>query len=59
MKNPQFAIVYKDGQVKASYHNQEDVLATLYHCWTATSESRCQNSRLPFMPIGGPVHQLH
>lgn len=37
MKNPQFAIVYKEGQVMASYHNQEDVLATLYHCWTATT----------------------
>lgn len=39
MKNPQFAIVYNDGQVRASYHNQADVLATLYHCWTATSEN--------------------
>eukprot|EP01048_Picozoa_sp_COSAG05_P025908 COSAG05_NODE_6816_length_897_cov_18.740602_1_plen_210_part_10 len=37
MKNPQFAIVYSEGQVRASYHNQDDVLATLYHCWTATT----------------------
>ena len=37
MKNPQYAIVYKDGQVRESYHNQRDVLATLYHCWTATT----------------------
>ena len=35
--NPQYAIVYNEGQVKPSYHNQEDVLATLYHCWTATT----------------------
>jgi hypothetical protein len=45
-KNPQFAIVYNEGQVKSSYHNQEDVLATLYHCWTATSKS------------GTPCHML-
>jgi hypothetical protein len=35
--NPQYAIVYQPGQVRPSYHNQDDVLATLYHCWTATT----------------------
>jgi len=33
----QHSIVYKAGQVRASYHNQNDVVATLFHCWTATS----------------------
>jgi len=37
MANPKYAIVFKRGQVLGSYHNQEDVLATLYHCWTATT----------------------
>ncbi len=35
--NPKFAIVYQPGQVAPAYHNQADVLATLYHCWTATT----------------------
>jgi hypothetical protein len=35
--DPKYAIVYENGQVANSYHNQEDVLATLYHCWTATT----------------------
>jgi len=35
--NPKYAVVYKPGQVRPSYHNQADVLATLYHCWTATT----------------------
>jgi hypothetical protein len=35
--NPKYAVVYKVGQVKPQYHNQQDVLATLYHCWTATT----------------------
>jgi hypothetical protein len=28
----QHSIVFKPGQVKAQYHNQPDVLATLFHC---------------------------
>ena len=35
--DPAHAIVYKEGQVASSYHNQADVLATIYHCWTATT----------------------
>jgi hypothetical protein len=35
--DPEHAIVYEDGQVASSYHNQADVLATVYHCWTATT----------------------
>ena len=35
--DPEHTIYYKSGQVLPSYHNQEDVLATLYHCWTATT----------------------
>lgn len=31
------SIIYSTGQVLPSYHNQEDVLATLFHCWTATT----------------------
>ena len=37
MSNPQFAIVFNKGQVRPPYHNQADVLATLFHCWTATT----------------------
>jgi hypothetical protein len=37
MSDPQHSIVYNPGQVKPSYHNQADVLATLFHCWTATT----------------------
>lgn len=36
-KNPKYAIVYNPGQVEPTYHNQKDVLATIFHCWTATT----------------------
>ena len=35
--DPEHAIVYEEGQVASSYYNQGDVLATIYHCWTATT----------------------
>ena len=35
--DPQHAIVFEPGQVAPSYYNQADVLATIYHCWTATT----------------------
>jgi hypothetical protein len=35
--DPQHSIVYNPGQVLNKYHNQEDVLTTVYHCWTATT----------------------
>ena len=35
--DPKHSIVYKPGQVATRYHNQETVLVTVYHCWTATT----------------------
>ena len=37
MEDPKHSIVYLDGQVLPEYHNQQDVLVTMYHCWTATT----------------------
>jgi len=37
MKDPEHSIVYFKGKVRPSYHNQADVFATLFHCWTATT----------------------
>ena len=32
------SIVYRAGQVQGTgYYNQDDVLVTLFHCWTATT----------------------
>ena len=36
-QDPQHSIVFQPGQVRDSYHNQDDVVATLFHCWTATT----------------------
>ena len=35
--DPMHAIVYRAGQVAPSYTHQNDLLVTVYHCWTATT----------------------
>jgi hypothetical protein len=37
LTDPKHGIVYNPGQIESSYHNQETVLVTVYHCWTATT----------------------
>eukprot|EP00045_Choanoeca_perplexa_P005064 m.43187 g.43187 ORF g.43187 m.43187 type:complete len:668 (+) comp12910_c0_seq1:2-2005(+) len=49
--DPEHSIITFPGQLRAQYHDQQHVLATLFHCWTATTHqiSRIDNLNLTLL----------
>jgi hypothetical protein len=52
--DPEHSIVTFPGQIKSQYYDQQHVLATLYHCWTATTHQIDRISNLTLTLLKAP-----